>query len=164
VTGDVLTVGDVADGEIAALLARFGLDLVIEDENEAIRGSFWGEPEAGIVGETVYARADTPVHSLLHETCHVICMDSGRRSRLFRDAGGDDVEEAAVCYLQVLLADELAGVGRARLMTDMDTWGYSFRSGSTRAWFDEDAEDAREFLLDHGLIGESGRPAWRLRD
>ena len=33
--------------------------------------------------------------------------------------------EAAVCYLQVVLADELAGVGCERLCADMDTWGYS---------------------------------------
>jgi hypothetical protein len=31
-------------------------------------------------------------------------------------------------------------------MADMDAWGYSFRLGSTRAWFEADAEDAREFL------------------
>ncbi|NIS90685.1 MAG: hypothetical protein GTN98_11520, partial [Woeseiaceae bacterium] len=48
-------------------------------------------------------RSDTPVHSLLHETCHIICMSRERRAELETDAGGDDLEEAAVCYLQVLL-------------------------------------------------------------
>jgi len=157
-------VGDVGDGEIVALLARFGLTLVLQAEQEPIRGSYWGEPEAGIVGKTVFARADTPVHSLLHEACHVICMDGERRRRLDRDAAGDDLEEAGVCYLQVLLADELRGVGQYRLMMDMDAWGYSFRMGSTRAWFQDDAEDARKFLLIHGLINSVGKPAWRLRD
>lgn len=156
--------GDVGDGEIVALLARFGLTLVLQAEQEPIRGSYWGEPEAGIVGKTVFARADTPVHSLLHEACHVICMDGERRRRLDRDAAGDDLEEAGVCYLQVLLADELRGVGQYRLMMDMDAWGYSFRMGSTRAWFQDDAEDARKFLLIHGLINSVGKPAWRLRD
>ncbi len=56
-------------------------------------------------------------------------------------------EESAVCYLQVLLADELPGVGRARLMDDMDAWGYSFRLGSTRAWFETDAEETRQWLV-----------------
>ena len=52
-----------------------------------------------------------------------------------------------MCYLQVLLAGELADVGRERLMGDMDAWGYSFRLGSTRAWFEGDAADARHWLL-----------------
>ena len=46
-----------------------------------------------------------------------------------------------MCYLQVLLAGELPGVGRARLIDDMDAWGYSFRLGSTRAWFEADADE-----------------------
>lgn len=131
--------------------------------DEAITGSFWGDSEAGIKGHAVYARKDTPVHSLLHEMCHTICMSTKRRNNLDRDAGGDDLEEAAVCYLQIVLADELEGVGRARMMRDMDAWGYSFRLGSTRAWFDEDAGDAKSFLLKHKLIDDSGVPTWRLR-
>ena len=31
-------------------------------------------------------------------------------------------------------------------MADMDAWGYTFRLGSAHAWFEHDAEDAREFL------------------
>jgi hypothetical protein len=39
----------------------------------------------------------------------------------------------------------------------MDEWGYTFRLGSAAAWFREDAEDARQWLMHHGLIdGESG--------
>ena len=90
-------------------------------------------------------------------------MDDVRRRSLDRDAGGDDLEEAAVCYLQVLLADQLPGIGRDRLMADMDAWGYSFRLGNTRAWFESDAEDAIEFLLKHGLIDNAGEPRFRLR-
>ena len=127
----------------------------------AITGSFWGDPEAGVVGHSVYVRGDTPVHSFLHESCHVICMDGERRDGLDRDAGGDDLEEAAVCYLQVVLADCIEGVGRDRLMADMDAWGYSFRLGSTRDWFEKDAEDARKFLMNHGLIDESGGPTFQ---
>ena len=67
---------------------------------------------------------------LLHEACHYICMAPERRAGFDRDAGGDDLEESAVCYLQVLLADELPGVGRERLCADMDAWGYSFRLGN----------------------------------
>jgi hypothetical protein len=36
-------------------------------------------------------------------------------------------------------------------MADMDAWGYSFRLGSTRAWFENDAEDARAFLAARSL-------------
>lgn len=159
----VTTLANIAPGAPAALLRRFGLDFEQIRDGAAIPGSFWGEPEAGIVGHTVYARRDTPVHSLLHETCHVICMTEARRARLEGDAGGSDLEESAACYLQVLLGDCLNGVGRRRLMRDMDTWGYSFRLGSTRRWFEQDAEEARQFLIDHRLMSTSGEPMFSLR-
>lgn len=162
-TGDVLTVADVGIDVLGGLLDRYGLELVLEPDGAAITGSFWGESEAGVVGRRVFVRKDTPVHSFLHETCHVICMDERRRAGLDRDAGGDDLEEAAVCYLQVVLADCIAGAGRDRLMRDMDAWGYSFRLGSTRAWFEGDAGDARDFLLNHGLIDASDTPTYILR-
>jgi hypothetical protein len=127
----VLTVADVRFGKLTQLLGRFGLSLCLLEDDAPITGSFWGEPEAGIVKRCVYVRLDTPVHSLLHEACHVICMDEVRRAGFECNAGGDDIEEAAVCYLQIVLADYLPGVGRDRLMQDMDTWGYSFRLGSS---------------------------------
>lgn len=154
---------DVGDGALAALLRHYGLELVLQPAGETITGSFWGDSEAGVVGHAVYVRGDTPVHSFLHETCHIICMDGARRAGLDRDAGGDDLEEAAVCFLQVLLADCIEGVGRDRIMADMDAWGYSFRLGTTREWFDKDAEDAKEFLLNHELIDERCVPTMRLR-
>ena len=159
----VTTVADVGIDGPAALLSRFGIDLEKVADGDAIPGSYWGEPEAGVIGMRVYVRNDTPVHSLLHETCHIICMDDERRRSLNRDAGGDDLEESAVCYLQVLLADELGGVGRDRIMLDMDAWGYSFRLGSTSRWFTEDAEDARHWLVEAGLTAASGEPVFRLR-
>ena len=79
------------------------------------------------------------------------------------DAGGDDLEESSVCYLQILLADRLPGVGRSRLMQDMDAWGYSFRLGSTQAWFESDAEDARVWLIDHGLVTAGDNAVFKLR-
>ena len=160
---EVLTVADIGHGVMAEFLARFDLELILQPKDEAIIGSFWGDAEAGVVGHSVYVRPNTPIHSFLHESCHVICMDGERRSRLDQDAGGNDLEEAAVCYLQIVLADHIDGVGRDRIMADMDAWGYSFRLGSTRAWFENDADDAQEFLLNHNLINSLGEPTFYLR-
>jgi hypothetical protein len=159
----MILVSDVPFAALISLLQRYDLDLVQQAEDTAISGSFWGDREAGIIGRCVYVRADTPVHSLLHEACHVICMTEERRSSLVRDAGGDDLEESAVCYLQVVLADRIEGVGRDRLMLDMDAWGYSFRLGNTRDWFQTDAEDAVDFLMNHGLLNAAGESTFRLR-
>lgn len=158
-----MRVGDLPRDDIDALLARFDLEPVWVDDDAPIPASYWGEPEAGIAGRSVFLRADTPVHSFLHETCHVVCMTEKRRQELVKDAGGDDLEESAVCYLQVLLAAHLPGVGSASLMRDMDAWGYSFRLGSTAHWFGRDAADARQWLLAERLIDEAGAPLFRLR-
>jgi hypothetical protein len=90
-------------------------------------------------------------------------MDAVRRDGLDTDAGGDFDEENGVCYLQILLAANMPSVGSERLMQDMDAWGYSFRLGSTQAWFTQDAEDAQDWLLDHGIIDESSSPTGRKR-
>ena len=160
----MLTVADIDPDAITELLGRYGLSARRVADGASIEGTFWGEPEAGIVGKQVIMRGDTPVHSLLHEACHIVCMDTSRRESLHRDAGGDDLEESAVCYLQIVLAEALPGVGRRRLMQDMDEWGYSFRLGSTAAWFADDANDARGWLRAHGLVSASGEPVFQLRD
>lgn len=159
----VLRCRDADADALAALLARFGLLLCPSPEQAPIPGSYWGDEEAGLVGQRLLARGDTPLHSILHETCHYACMDEGRRSGLDTDAGGDDDEESAVCYLQILLADQLPGFGRERMLADMDAWGYSFRLGSARAWFEQDAADARAWLRRHGLITAGGEPTWSIR-
>ncbi len=148
---------------LEALLARYDLTLHVQPDEQLIKSSFWGDQEAGIVGCNVYVRRDTPIHSLLHETCHIVCMTAQRRHCLDRDAGGDGIEESAVCYLQVVLAGEIGDVGSHRLMLDMDTWGYSFRLGSTSAWFENDAEDARQWLIDKQLLSDENEPTFRLR-
>ena len=147
----VLVLGDIAFGDATALLAAHGLELVAVDDGAPIPGSYWGAPEAGIIGPRVYARADTPVHSMLHEACHLIVLPPERRALVHTDATDSVPEEDATCYLQIVLADALPGVGRARLMADMDAWGYTFRLGSTRAWFEHDADDARAWLDARGL-------------
>jgi hypothetical protein len=138
------------------LLERYGLELILAAPDQVIPGSFWGEREAGLIGAKIYARLDTPVHSVLHESAHFICMTPERRAGLDTDAGGDDAEESAVCFLQILLAASLANVGRERMCRDMDEWGYSFRLGSASRWYTEDAEDADRWLRQHGLTDSQG--------
>ena len=147
----MLTLADIGFGDAAQLLAGHGLRLVALPADADIPGSYWGESEAGIVGGTVHARGDTPVHSLLHEAAHLLVMPAERRAGVHTDASDCQLEEDASCALQILLAGELENVGRERLMADMDAWGYSFRLGSTRAWFEGDAEDALAFLAERGL-------------
>ena len=159
----VLLLKDVDWSAFCALLAPFRLKPTRVGAGRAIPGSYWGPPEAGLVGHRLYLRCDTPVHSALHEACHFICMDRKRRARLDTDAGGDEAEETAVCFLQVLLADEIREMGRERMFADMDAWGYSFRLGSAEGWFERDAEDARAWLVSRGLIDVQGRLTWRLR-
>lgn len=142
----VLTIGDIGFESPGALLTEHGLCLQRVADGETIPGSYWGESEAGLIASTVFARADTPVHSLLHEAAHLLVMPPTRRPSIHTNASDSQAEEDAACYLQILLADSLPGVGRARLMEDMDAWGYTFRLGSARAWFEHDAADARDFL------------------
>lgn len=160
----MLRVDDLQSGEFESLLAGYGLNLVRHADGAPIVGSYWGAPEAGIVGTTIHVRGDTPVHSALHEAAHVVCMSAGRRGQLHTDAGGDDLEEAAVCYLQLVLAGKMPSVGVRRLQRDMDAWGYSFRLGRTRLWFEQDADDACNWLIEKGLLSSTGDPVFRLRD
>lgn len=147
---------------ITSLVASYGLLLKESEANAAIPGSFWGDDEAGLVGSTLYVRPDTPVHSLLHESCHFICMTPARRRALHTNAGGTVLEECAVCYLQVLLAEPL-GIDNEALFRDMDSWGYSFRLGSARQWFESDAEDALQWLQKHSIVTGNGHPTGKLR-
>jgi hypothetical protein len=145
------------------LLDRYGVNLQLVSPVEVIPGSYWGEREAGLIGSKLYARLDTPLHSVLHEGAHFICMTAERRAGLDTNAGGDDAEETAVCYLQVTLADTLPNVGRERMCKDMDAWGYSFRLGSAAAWFAQDADDARDWLISHGVLDLQGLPTYDCR-
>ena len=50
----VLTVGDIGFDAADALLARYGLALARVADATPIPGSYWGDCEAGLVGETVH--------------------------------------------------------------------------------------------------------------
>lgn len=130
------------------------MDLQRVADGDAIPGSYWGECEAGIIGTTVHARGDTPVHSLLHEACHLIVLPPERRAQVHTDATDSIEEENAVCVLQTLLGDALPGVGRDRVLADMDRWGYTFRLGSAAAYVEQDAEEAWAWLQARGFIDD----------
>jgi len=159
----VLLCSDINLDHLRNLLTRYGMVVKTVAQNEKIPGSFWQPPEAGLVGDVLYIRDDTPVHSALHEACHYICMDQQRRENLDTDAGGGYEEEDGVCYLQVLLSEHIAEMGTERMFSDMDEWGYSFRLGSSQAWFEQDAEDAVGWLQTHGLINSGALPTWKVR-
>lgn len=159
----VLLCSDPAAEGLVELLAKYNMQLQWVMDEQPIPGSHFGDPEAGLIGNTLLIRNDTPLHSAFHETCHYICMSEDRRQNLHTDAGGDYDEENGVCYLQILLADQLPGFGRERMLLDMDEWEYSFRLGSSRAWFEQDAEDAQTWLIRYHLIDTSDHPSWKLR-
>ena len=84
----------------ARLLARHGLALECVADGAPIPGSYWGESEAGVIGTPVHARADTPVHSLLHEACHLIVAPrrkSARRSTPTRPIRRPRKTRPAIC-------------------------------------------------------------------
>lgn len=159
----VLLCADIILSDLQNLLARYGLVIEMVADNQIIPGSWFGDSEAGLIGNKLYVRRDTPVHSALHESCHYICMDSTRRSQLHTNAGGDYDEENGVCYLSILLADFIPGFGRDRMMQDMDAWGYTFRLGSSRAWFEQDADDTYAWLIKYGLMDAKKNPQWIVR-
>jgi hypothetical protein len=159
----VLRLSDVTPKEIEVLLKKYGLHLTLSPLDEDIPGSFWGDEEAGLIRNKVYARADTPIHSILHESCHYICMSASRRESLHTNAGGTQDEENAVCYLQLLLCNEISTISAERMMEDMDTWGYNFMLGSCKAWFEQDAKESSQWLIDNNILSEYEVPTYFLR-
>jgi len=159
----VLNCGPEQQLQLAKLLQAYGIEIEHITDNTAIPGSFFGEREAGLIANKLLLRHDTPIHSALHEAGHYICMDPARRAKLDTDAEGDYDEENGVCYLQILLADYLTEMDSNRMMVDMDRWGYTFRLGSAKAWFDHDAEDAKLWLIHHGIIDLEQKPTWQYR-
>lgn len=158
----VLNCDENTRSQLSELLSPYGMEISPVSDEDAIPGSFFGEREAGLIGNKLYLRNDTPIHSALHESCHYICMDPSRREKLDTDAEGDYDEENGVCYLQILLADKITHMGKNRMMQDMDSWGYTFRLGSAQAWFEQDAEDAQQWLQQRGIINQQDQTTGQL--
>src|SRR6187551_3535024 len=83
--GDVLLLADIAFSDVASLFTRYGLVLERVADEAPIPGSYWGAPEAGLIGTTVFVRNDTPVHSLLHEAAHLVVLPPERRAAVHTD-------------------------------------------------------------------------------
>lgn len=159
----ILTCADIELSQLQQLLGKYDLVIHTVEDNNKIPGSWFGDSEAGIIKNNLYVRKDTPVHSALHESCHYICMDQQRRQNLHTDAGGDYDEENGVCYLSILLSDHITGFGHERMFSDMDEWGYTFRLGSSKAWFEQDATDTFEQLVSDNVITSRNTPTWKVR-
>jgi len=159
----VLLCQDINLNRLQGLLYDYGIKIITVKNNEPIPGSFWQPPEAGLIDNKLYIRKDTPVHSALHESCHYICMDKKRRDNLDTNAGGDYEEEDGVCYLQIILSDCIPEMKQDRMFNDMDEWGYSFRLGTAKAWFEKDAEDAQHWLNIRNIIDSNNRRTKKLR-
>jgi hypothetical protein len=150
--------------DVARLLDRYGLTLELVAPEERIPGSVGAGREARVRYDRLYARLDTPLHSILHEAARHACMSPERRAGLDAAVAGAEAEEGAVRYLQVVLADHIRFFGRARMLEDMDAAGPSFGKGSVRTWFESDAGGARDWLRAHELIDERAQPTWKLRE
>ncbi|MEN8665609.1 MAG: hypothetical protein ABF356_11695, partial [Polycyclovorans sp.] len=51
---------------LAQWVTARGMQLHWVAADTAIPGSYWGDEEAGLIGDRLHVRPDTPVHSLLH--------------------------------------------------------------------------------------------------
>lgn len=158
-----LTCGELTGDRLSSLLAPYQIEVKTINDDDDLPGSFWGDPEAGLIENQLFIKPSTPLQSALHEACHYICMDEQRREKLNTDAGGGYDEENSVCYLQILLSEFIPECGKKRMFSDMDTWGYSFRLGSAKAWFEQDAQDAKQWLQNHQIINSQQQPTWQLR-
>lgn len=154
---------DVPISTLEAFIGRYNLKLEVVPPQFAIPFSFWGSPEAGRKLNVLYARSDTPIHSLLHESAHYVCMTESRRNSPAIHAYGTTLEESACCYLQLLWSKHLPPFTIEQHLLDMDHWGYSFRLGSADAWYHQDAEDAQQWLLEHDIIDRENNPTWKPR-
>lgn len=155
---------NITNGSICKVLNRYNLVLNTVASHTDIPYSFWGAPEAGRKNNQLYVRADTPLHSILHEASHYVCMSQNQRCLDSYDTGVSVFEENATCFLQILLSDHICGYNRAQHMQDMDNWGYSFRLISANAWFQQDAEDTRQWLQNYNIIDKCCSITWKLRN
>ena len=67
---DVLRIRDIDMQPVTQFLAEQNLSLMTVADDTDIPGSHWGDDEAGLIAGKLYARSDTPLHSVLHEACH----------------------------------------------------------------------------------------------
>ena len=145
------------------VLDKYQLGLTMVAPGSSIPHSFWGAPEAGRQHTELFAREDTPVHSIFHESAHYVCMTDAQRHSPSINAGGSALIEDACCFLQILWSECLIGFNRHIHLHDMNQWGYNFRLGSSTRWFYADSDDARAWLVQENIITERNEPTWEMR-
>ena len=70
---------------------------------------------------------------------------------------------ARLQFADVLRLGPTADSSIRALVADMDAWGYTFRLGNARAWFESDAADACIWLRQNGVIDDRNHPTFRTR-
>ena len=148
---------------LRTVLSFYGIELVEVGKHLSIPYSIWETSEAGRRKNKLYVLGDTPIHSILHETGHFVCMSKKQRCSDTIDAKGSFEEENATCYLQILLSDHVDGFNRKLHLINMDEWGYAFRLGSAAKWCCQDAEDAKSWLQSRQIIDRNECVTWKLR-
>jgi len=105
---DVLLVNAIDRLPLEVMLDRYGLAFVLAAPEEVIPGSYWGEREAGLMGSRSSPGSTRRcIRCCTGRAISSACRPSGRAG-LDTDAGGDDAEENAVCYLQILIGGRAA--------------------------------------------------------
>lgn len=63
---DVLRFCDIDSQELTELLTAYQIELCLTPDDEPVLGSFWGDEEAGLIGERLNLNTNTPIHSISH--------------------------------------------------------------------------------------------------
>ncbi|MDB2544126.1 hypothetical protein N9X63_03545 [Woeseiaceae bacterium] len=61
-----IIIGDFENKELNNLINKYHFKLKILADHETIPASFWGDPEAGLIGKTIFVKKITPLHSFFH--------------------------------------------------------------------------------------------------
>ena len=59
---NVITCAELPAKALQQLLRAYDLEVIEVSETDTLPGSFWGDPEAGLIGNRLYVRPATPVH------------------------------------------------------------------------------------------------------
>jgi len=144
-------------------LDRYGLSLHLVAPDEVIPARI-GASARRADGIQIFARLDTAGAFGAARGRPFYLHDAGTARRLGYRCRRRSCGRECVCYLQIILAQSLPNVGRERMCRDMDEW--AIRSGweAPRSGSIQDAEDARDWLMRHGVLDSQSRPTYAVDD